>query len=151
MLPFPVDLRPGESPYRQVTYAATKAIVAGTLPSGAPFPSVRELSTALRINPNTAHKVVTELVRAGLLEVLPGVGTVVARGRAATDHERQALLARPLEQLVVEARRLGLPLDAVQDALAAQWRAIAPASSPSDPSPDPSPDTSPAPSTEDTP
>ena len=92
MLPFPVDLRPGESPYRQVTYAATKAIVAGTLPPGAPFPSVRELSTALRINPNTAHKVVTELVRAGLLEVLPGVGTVVARGRAASDHERQALL-----------------------------------------------------------
>ena len=131
MLPFPVDLRPGESPYRQVTYAATKAIVAGTLLPGAPFPSVRELSTALRINPNTAHKVVTELVRAGLLEVLPGVGTVVARGRAASDHERQALLARPLEQLVVEARRLGLPLDAVQDALAAQWRAIAPDRSPS--------------------
>ncbi|MEN9818608.1 MAG: hypothetical protein RLZ32_2488, partial [Gemmatimonadota bacterium] len=42
----------------------------------------------------------------------------------ATDHERQALLARPLEQLVVEARRLGLPLDAVQDALAAQWQAL---------------------------
>lgn len=130
MLPFPVDLRPGESPYRQVTYAATKAIVAGTLPPGAPFPSVRELSTALRINPNTAHKVVTELVRAGLLEVLPGVGTVVARGRAASDHERQALLARPLEQLVVEARRLGLPLEAVQHALAAQWQAIAPAVAP---------------------
>jgi hypothetical protein len=33
-------------------------------------------------------------------------------------------LARPLEQLVVEARRLGLPLDAVQDALAAQWQAL---------------------------
>jgi GntR family transcriptional regulator len=130
MLPFPVDLRPGESPYRQVTYAATKAIVAGTLPPGASFPSVRELSTALRINPNTAHKVVAELVRAGLLEVLPGVGTVVAHGRAASDHERQALLARPLEQLVVEARRLGLPLDAVQDALAAQWQAIAPAVAP---------------------
>jgi GntR family transcriptional regulator len=124
MLPFIVDLRPGESPYRQVTYAATKAIVAGVLPPGKPFPSVRELSTALRINPNTAHKVVTELVRAGLLEVLPGVGTVVARGRAATDHERQALLARPLEQLVVEARRLGVSMEALQGAVARQWQAL---------------------------
>jgi GntR family transcriptional regulator len=124
MLPFPVDLRPGESPYRQVTYAATKAIVAGALPPGTPFPSVRELSTALRINPNTAHKVVTELVRAGLLEVLPGVGTVVARGRGVSDQEREALLARPLEQLVVEARRLGVSLDALQGAVARQWQAL---------------------------
>jgi GntR family transcriptional regulator len=124
MLPFPVDLRPGESPYRQVTYAATKAIVAGVLPPGTPFPSVRELSTALRINPNTAHKVVTELVRAGLLEVLPGVGTVVARGRGVSDHEREALLARPLEQLVVEARRLGVSLEALQEAVARQWEAL---------------------------
>lgn len=124
MLPFPVDLRPGESPYRQVTYAATKAIVAGALPPGAPFPSVRELSTALRINPNTAHKVVTELVRAGLLEVLPGVGTVVARGRGVSDQEREALLSRPLEQLVVEARRLGVSLEALQGAVARQWQAL---------------------------
>jgi GntR family transcriptional regulator len=124
MLPFPVDLRPGESPYRQVTYAATKAIVAGVLPPGTPFPSVRELSTALRINPNTAHKVVTELVRAGLLEVLPGVGTVVARGRGVSDHERETLLARPLEQLVVEARRLGVSLDTLQGAVARQWQAL---------------------------
>jgi GntR family transcriptional regulator len=124
MLPFPVDLRPGESPYRQVTYAATKAIVAGALPPGTPFPSVRELSTALRINPNTAHKVVTELVRAGLLEVLPGVGTVVARGRGVSDQEREALLARPLEQLVVEARRLGVSLEALQGAVARQWEAL---------------------------
>jgi GntR family transcriptional regulator len=98
--------------------------VAGALPPGTPFPSVRELSTALRINPNTAHKVVTELVRAGLLEVLPGVGTVVARGRGVSDHEREALLARPLEQLVVEARRLGVSLEALQGAVARQWQAL---------------------------
>ncbi|MCE2941010.1 MAG: GntR family transcriptional regulator [Gemmatimonadetes bacterium] len=126
MLPFPCDLRPGESPYRQVTFAATRAIVAGLLQPGTPFPSVRELSMALRINPNTAHKVVAELVRSGLLEVRPGVGTVVASGRSATDEERRALLSTPVEQLVVEARRLGLSLGDVQAAIASQWKAIAP-------------------------
>lgn len=125
MLPFPCELRPGESPYRQVTFAATKAIVAGTLRPGSPFPSVRELSAALRINPNTAHKVVSELTRNGLLEVLPGVGTVVARGRTASAEERRALLARPIEQLVVDAQRLGISLSDVRDALASQWQAIA--------------------------
>src|SRR6478609_1192856 len=106
MLPFPVALKPGESPYRQVVYAATRAIVSGDLPTGATFPSVRELSQALKINPNTAQKIVGELIRAGLLEVRPGIGTVVAavpRGSAA---ERRALLSDEVEELVVEAKRL---------------------------------------------
>ena len=62
MLPFSVEIKAGESPYRQIVYAATKAIVSGELAPGAAFPSVRELSQALKINPNTAQKVVAELV-----------------------------------------------------------------------------------------
>src|SRR5438105_2266811 len=102
MLPFRVDLKPGESPFRQIVYAATKAVMAGELAAGMPFPSVRELSQALKINPNTAHKVVAELTREGLLEVKSGVGTIVAAGRKATAAERRQLLSGEVEQLVVE-------------------------------------------------
>jgi GntR family transcriptional regulator len=121
MLPFDVVLRSGESPYRQVVYAATRAVLSGELAEGAPFPSVRELSQALKINPNTAHRVVSELVREGLLEVLPGVGTVVASGRRASAEERERLLSEKVEQLVVEAKRLGLERQAVVEAVAARW------------------------------
>jgi len=121
MLPFSVTLRPGEPPYRQVVYAATKAIVSGELLPGATFPSVRELSQALKINPNTAQKVVAELVRDGLLEVKPGVGTLVTNGRRASAAERRALLSAEVEQLVVEARRLGLERDEVMNAVSARW------------------------------
>ena len=121
MLPFTVSLRAGASPYRQVVFAATKAIVAGELAAGCPFPSVRELSQALKINPNTAQKVIAELVRDGLLEVRPGIGTIVAarwRGSAA---ERRALLSTEIEQLVVEAKRLGLDEADVLAAVAERW------------------------------
>lgn len=128
MLPFPISLVPGESPYRQVVYAATKAVVSGVLPAGSPFPSVRELSQALKINPNTAHKVVAELVRHGVLEVLPGVGTVVTVGAESTAAEKRALLAKPVEQLVVEAMRLGLEEQDVVQALASRWRELSRAS-----------------------
>ena len=121
MLPFRVELRPGESPYRQVVYAATKAVVSGELPAGAPFPSVRELSQALKINPNTAHKVVAELTRDGLLTVKPGVGTVVSSDRRATAAERRKLLSHEVEQLVVEAKRLGLERDDVVNAVSSRW------------------------------
>ena len=124
MLPFAVTIRPGESPYRQIVYAATKAVVSGELAPGSPFPSVRELSQALKINPNTAHKVVAELIRDRLLEVRPGVGTVVSSGRRATAAERRALLSSEVEQLIVEARRLGLSKQDVTNAIADRWTAV---------------------------
>ena len=121
MLPFAVALKAGESPYRQIVYAATRAIVSGELLPGAPFPSVRELSQALKINPNTAQKVVAELVRDGLIEVRPGIGTTVTAGRRASAAERRALLSGEVEQLVVEAKRLGLGEQDVLDAITARW------------------------------
>lgn len=124
MLPFQVTLASGDSPFRQIVYAATRAVVSGELAVGEPFPSVRELSQALKINPNTAHKVVAELIRIGLLEVLPGVGTVVSTGWRASDEERQQLLTANIEALLVEARRLGLDRDAVLDAVNARWAAL---------------------------
>ena len=121
MLPFVVSIEPGKSPYRQIVYAATKAVVSGELGPGAPFPSVRELSQALKINPNTAQKVVAELVRDGLLEVYPGVGTVVTSKRRASASERRALLSSDVEALLVDAKRLGLTRDDVVGAIDARW------------------------------
>lgn len=121
MIPFRVAFEPGTSIYEQVVYAAKKAIVAGQMRPGDAFPSVRELSKALKINPNTAHKVVTELIAGKLLEVHPGLGTVVARSKSSSAADRASLLKNDLEQLVVEAKRLGLDLEEVSDALAEHW------------------------------
>jgi GntR family transcriptional regulator len=121
MIPFRIALQPGASICEQVVYAAKKAIVAGQMRPGDPFPSVRELSRSLKINPNTAHKVITQLTAEGLLEVHPGLGTVVARYPSSSASERASLLKKDLEQLVVEAKKLGLDLDEVSDALAEHW------------------------------
>ncbi len=74
MLPFTIALRSGEPIFDQVVYAVTRAVVTGQLRAGDSFPSVRALSLELKINPNTAHKIVAALVADGLLEVRPGVG-----------------------------------------------------------------------------
>ena len=124
MLPFKVDITSGDSAYRQVVYAAKKAWVAGRLRPGDPFPSVRVLSQELGINPNTAHKVVAALVADGLLEVRPGIGTAVAEPSPADRRRRGELLGPELERLTVEAKRLGLGLDDVADALAEHWRLL---------------------------
>jgi GntR family transcriptional regulator len=89
-----------------------------------PFPSVRQLSQELGINPNTAHRITAALVSAGVVITTPAVGSVVAERRTDDHGEGAALLGGDLERLVVEAKKLGLTLDDVTGALAAQWRKL---------------------------
>lgn len=121
MLPFIVELRTGASVYEQLVYAVQRAIVSNQLSPGDRFPSIRTLSQELRINPNTAQKVVTRLVDQGLLAVQPGVGTLVAQLPEPSPRERSELLVHEVEQLVVEARRLSLTMDQVLDAVQNHW------------------------------
>ena len=121
MLPFTVELGTGSSVFQQLVYAVQKAIVSNELSPGDRFPSVRTLSQELRINPNTAQKVVTRLVDQGLLDVQPGVGTVVAQLPEPSPRERSALLVREVEQLVVEARRLSVTMEQVIEAVQLHW------------------------------
>ena len=79
MFPFRVEIKPGAPVYEQVVYAVQKAVLKGQLKPGSRFPSVRQLSQELRINPNTAHKIVAHLTAEGLLAVQPGIGTVVQK------------------------------------------------------------------------
>jgi GntR family transcriptional regulator len=124
VIPFRIQFEPGVPIWEQVVYAARKAAVSGQMRPGDPFPSVRVLSAELKINPNTAHKVVTALLAEGLIEVRVGVGTVVAELPAAIPAERARLLKSEVEQLVVEAKRLGLELNDVQRAVARHWERL---------------------------
>ena len=121
---FRLTLQPGRPIVDQVVFAATKALVSGELKPGEAFPSVRNLAADLKIHPNTAHKVVQHLIREGWLENHSGIGTVVAGTPPAKPGERQRLLKTEVEQLVVEAKRVGLDLEDLQSAIEARWRAL---------------------------
>jgi GntR family transcriptional regulator len=131
VIPFRVDFRPGVSLYEQIVYAATKAIISRQLRPGDPFPSVRLLSKELKINPNTAHKVITHLIASGLLETRPGIGTVVSELPEARNTERTQLLGHEIEQLVVEAKKLGISLDELLASMSSHWKRLGSNESPS--------------------
>src|SRR5215831_7945868 len=104
MIPFHIDLITGEPIYEQVVYAAKKALLAGQLRPGDSFPSVRVLSQDLKINPNTAHKAIAQLIAEGLIEAgRPGFGCIVKPLPPSTATERGNLLKNQLEEVVVEA------------------------------------------------
>ena len=124
VIPFRVNIEPGASLFEQIVYASKKAMIAGQLRPGDPYPSVRTLSRELKINPNTAHKIVTHLIAEGLLETKPGIGTVVARPPNSSREERTQLLGREIEGLVVEAKRLGIGFEQLVQALSSHWNRL---------------------------
>jgi len=126
VLPFRVDLVPGVPVYEQLVAAVTRAVVCGVLRTGDTFPSVRALSQALRINPNTAQKAVAQLTSLGLLEVHPGIGTRVAQPPASSKTASTAELRPRAADLALEARRRGLSLPDLHSLLEAEWQRLDP-------------------------
>jgi GntR family transcriptional regulator len=121
---FGLNLRPGQSIFDQVVFAAKKSFISGEFQPGQAFPSVRALAAEFKIHPNTAHKIVQYLIQERWLEVIPGVGTVVAQAPEARAGDKKRLLKQEVEQLVVEAKRVGLELDQLVQAIAAQWEKL---------------------------
>lgn len=121
MTPFRVAFEPGQSIFDQVVFAAIRAFVTGQLKPGEAFPSVRVLAADLKIHPNTALRIIQHLIQERWLEARPGIGTVVAQRPAPRPGDRERLLDRELEQLVVGAKRVGLRLEELQSAIAARW------------------------------
>jgi GntR family transcriptional regulator len=124
MTAFRLTLRAGQSIFDQVVFAARKAFLSGEYRAGQAFPSVRALAADLKIHPNTAHKVIQHLIQERWIEVHPGIGTIVAEPPKARPGDRQRLLHQEVEQLVVEARRVGLRLQEVVQAISNEWSKI---------------------------
>lgn len=122
MTPFHIKLDSSQSIFDQVVYGATRAILGGAMKPGDAFPSVRVLAKDLKIHPNTAHKVIQHLIQERWLVSSPGRGTTVALPPKARSGDRQRLLNDEVEQLVVEARRVGAKLDEVLDSVETQWK-----------------------------
>ena len=117
----PISLRPGESIFNQVVFAARKAFLSGEYQPGQAFPSVRNLAAGLKIHPNTAYKIIQCLIQEGWIEVHPGIGTIVAEPPKARAGKRQKLLRQEVERLVVEAKRVGLRLQDLMQAITSEW------------------------------
>lgn len=124
MLPFRVKIQSGLPITEQVIYAVHKALVVGQLKPGQLFPSVRALSRELKINPNTAFKIVAHLKQEGILVVEPGRGTFLNEDYQPSASNKAKLLDQTIESLVVEARKLNLSKTDIKKAIDEHWKKL---------------------------
>jgi GntR family transcriptional regulator len=122
-----IDSRSPTPLYAQIAARLRVAIAAGELKSGDGLPSVRQLSSKLRINPATVVQAYRELEADGLVATRQGAGSFVqdvAVDRRKSEREREA--RRLVRERVADAASLGISVTELRAAIARELEPGAP-------------------------
>jgi len=93
-----LDMESPEPIYLQIMDSIKHLVATGELKPGEQLPTVRQLATDLRINPNTVARAYLELDREGVISTQQGRGTFVSE-RPDQNHLAQLLHPPPLRRL----------------------------------------------------
>ena len=108
--------------YLQVVHAVKHQVATGRILPGAQLPTVRELATTLRVNPNTVARAYDQLDADSVITTQQGRGTYV-RERPDNAHltrVRQEQLKALMDGVIGKALSMGYPMAEVRDAFDAQ-------------------------------
>lgn len=118
-----IDPRSPTPLYAQIASRVRMAIASGELRAGDGLPSVRQLSSRLRVNPATVVQAYRELEMEGLVNTRHGAGTFVqdvAHERRQQDRERAASVL--VRELLARAGSVGLTAHELLDAIDRELR-----------------------------
>ncbi len=113
MIEFYLDSRSGVAPYLQLIQQVRQALRLGLLREGDQLPTVKDVSGALAINPNTVLKAYRELEYEGLAAAKPGVGTFVTKTLTDESIAAHQDLAEDLLHWYQKAREAGLDSESI--------------------------------------
>jgi GntR family transcriptional regulator len=114
VIEFHLDTRSGVAPYLQLSRQVRQALRLGLLQEGDRLPTVKEVSGALAINPNTVLKAYRELEYEGLAAARPGIGTFVTKTLADESISAHQQLSRDLTRWLGRARDAGLDDESIE-------------------------------------
>ena len=99
--------------YIQIMNLLTKRIISGELKVGEKLPSVRELSTELKVNPNTIQRSYQELEREGVVYTQRGMGTFVSEDRKVLKELKHNRASSIIMHFIEDMNSLGFSKDEI--------------------------------------
>ena len=94
--------------YLQLVEQLRVAIVSGAYPAGSRLPSVRELATMAKVNPNTMQKALTELESDKLVFTERTNGKFVAKDQRLLDKIKHGLADELVQNYFAEMGKIGI-------------------------------------------
>jgi DNA-binding transcriptional regulator YhcF (GntR family) len=85
--------------------------------------STTEISRFYNVNPNTAMKVISNLTENDILYKRYGMGMCVKEGalEKISERRRVVFMEKTVERFVIEAKKIGLPIDEVINIIRERW------------------------------
>ena len=125
MIEFYLDAGSGLSPYQQLVRQVRHALRLGLLREGDQLPTVKDVVSALAINPNTVLKAYRELEHDGLVSARPGLGTFVTQDMTDATFAAHGPLRQELQRWMNKARLSGLDDESIEALFMATFRSSA--------------------------
>ena len=101
--------------YIQIMDYLKKQIISQELKEGDKLDSVRELSTKLKVNPNTIQRSYQELEREGLVYTQRGMGTFVTEDVEIIYKLKKEMASDIVDTFIMEMKQLGFNPDDIVD------------------------------------
>lgn len=112
---FRIESRSAVPVYEQLKRQIRLAIATGQLSDGDRLTSIRDLSIALRINPNTVAKAYRQLEAEGFLEIRAGSGAYVHIDNELIKSDRVVLTAILVDEFISEMSGLGIGIEELHE------------------------------------
>lgn len=108
--------------YIQIMDYLKKQIISQELKEGDKLDSVRELSSKLKVNPNTIQRSYQELEREGLLYTQRGMGTFVTEDVEVVSRLKKEMAKDVVSNFIIEMKQLGFGPDEIVDIINSKVR-----------------------------
>jgi len=105
---------------KKIILEIKKALLAGKIKPGEPFPTIHQLSEELHIPAKIAFQVISSLMAEGIIEIQDG-GTAMKGIPPSSPMLRSAFLGNEAEHFAIAARFLGIKEAEVIDTLRSYW------------------------------
>lgn len=116
--PFHLSQADSRPMYQQIMDGIKQCIVTGQWPAGFALPSIRELSSVLKVSVITVKRAYQELEREGVIITRQGMGSFVG-DQSSLNGQKEAELDDHLERAIAIAKLLDLSPSALKKRLAA--------------------------------
>lgn len=103
--------------YKQLVEKLKLQIILGKFHAGDKLPSVRELSTLIRVNPNTIQRSLSELEKDGLIYTKRTLGKFVTEDQDVIHQIKKALAIQKIDNFICDMGELGFDQNKVLELL----------------------------------
>ena len=119
---YSIDSRSAIPVYEQLKRQIRLRIVSGMLAEEGKLPSIRELATTLRINPNTVAKAYNHLETDGFVTSRKGLGYFVIAGRKNLQKDREIIFTDLTDEFISRLTELGFASEEIVKGLSDRLR-----------------------------